>query len=108
MLINGQLIDMKPYDTKKGPVVNLYIQEGPPSRIVFHAASWKKEAEVAKEKLCIGDTITINGYATGIDNGKQVTIENFKILEIKRSVVTDQIVLLNDNEQSETDENKRR
>jgi len=106
MIINGILIDMKSYDTKKGLVVNLYIQEGPPSRVIFHSASWKEEAGIVKEKLHIGDTVTMSGYATSIDKGKYVTIEDINIIEVKRSVVvTDQIVLLN--EHSETDAAKK-
>lgn len=102
MIINGTLIDMRPYDTRKGLVVNLYVREAPTSRIVFHVALWKEQAEMVKAKLKIGDTISMSGYANGIENESQVTIDDFKLIEVKRSVVvTDQVVLLDDEQQTE-------
>ena len=103
MIINGTLIDIKPYDTRKGRVVNLYVQEAPPSRVVFHVALWKEQAETVEAKLKIGDTISMSGYATGIENRTQVSMEEFELLEVKRSVVvTDQVILLDDEQQTES------
>ena len=97
MIINGTVVDIKKYETQKGKVINIFVREDPPTSIIYHIAQWKEAADEVENKLQVSDNVTISGYASGIEIDRHmITISGFGLIEVKRSIVTDQVILLDD------------
>ena len=92
MIINGNIVDIKPYDTKNGKVLNIYIREEPAYSAVIHTALWREEAEEAMNNLQVGDSVTVSGYASGVEKG-YITLSKFNLHKVIRVVAHEQAVI---------------